>query len=84
VDLKTLLRASIPRGDLVQIGRYLLDAKRAPDTYRDEFSTVLHELGLEFEQGGNRDSASLAYRIGLHFYPDHKELGSALAALDST
>ena len=84
VDLKTLLRTSIPRGDLVQIGRYLLDAKRAPDTYTDEFSTVLLELGLEFEEEGDRDSASLAYRVGLHFYPDHKNLGSALAALDST
>ena len=83
VDLATLLRASIPRGDLVQIGRYLLDSKRAPDTYTDDFSTVLLELGNEFEETGDRDSASLAYQVGLYFYPEHEELGGAFAALSS-
>jgi hypothetical protein len=83
VDLKMLLRRAIPRGDMVQIGRYLLDSKRAPDTYADDFSTVLLELGIEFEQAGDTDSASLAYQIGLYFYPEHEELSSALAALDS-
>jgi hypothetical protein len=83
VDLKMLLRRAIPRGDLVQIGRYLLDSKRAPDTYTYDFSTVLLELGIEFEQAGDRDSASLAFQIGLYFYPEHEELSSALVALDS-
>jgi hypothetical protein len=83
VDLKMLLRNAIPRGDLMQIGRYLLDAKRAPDTYADDFSTVLLELGFEFEQAGEKDSASLAYQIGLYFYPQHEELSSALEALDA-
>jgi hypothetical protein len=83
VDLKMLLRRAIPRGDLVQIGRYLLDSKRAPDTYGDDFSTVLLELGIEFEQAGDKDSASLAYQVGLYFYPEHGKLSSALEALDS-
>ena len=83
VDLKVLLRRSIPRGDLVQIGRYLLDAKRAPDTYSEDVSAVLLELGIEFEQAGDKDSASLAYQVGLYFYPEHEELSSALEALDS-
>jgi hypothetical protein len=83
VDLKALLRRSIPRGDLVQIGRYLLDSKRAPDTYSEDFSAVLLELGIEFEQAGDKDSASLAFQVGLYFYPEHEELSSALAALDS-
>ena len=83
VDLEMLLRSAVPRGDLVQIGRYLLDSKMAPDTYADDFSTVLLELGIEFEQAGDRDSASLAYRIGLYFYPEHAKLSSALEALDS-
>jgi hypothetical protein len=83
VDLKLLLRTAIPRGDLVQIGRYLLDAKRAPDTYADDFSTVLLDLGTEFEQAGDRDSASLAYQLGLYFYPQHAKLSGALEALDA-
>ena len=82
VDLKMLLRGAIPRGDLVQIGRYLLDSKRAPDTYADDFSTVLLELGAEFEQAGDKDSASFAYQVGLYFYPEHGKLSSALEALD--
>ena len=83
VGLKALLRSSIPRGDLVQLGRYLLDSKRAPDTYSEDFSGVLIELGAEFEQADDQDSARLAYRLGLYFYPEHEELNSALAALDS-
>ena len=83
VDLKMLLRNAIPRGDLVQIGRYLLDSKRAPDTYAEDFSTVLLELGIEFERAGEKDSASLAYQVGLYFYPEHGELSSALEALDA-
>ena len=77
VDLTTLLREAIPRGDLVQIGRYLLDSKRAPDTYDHEFSTILLDLGNEFEQAGDRNSASLAFQVGLYFYPGHEELSGA-------
>jgi hypothetical protein len=84
IDLERLLRASIPRGDLVQVGRYLLDSRRAPDTFAYDFTAVLIELGAEFEQTGDRDSARLAYRLGLHFYPDHEGLSSALTALDSS
>lgn len=50
IDLKQLLRNSIPRGDLVQIGRYLLDSKWAPDTYANDSWDVLLELEIEFEQ----------------------------------
>ena len=83
VDLGMLLRGAVPRGDLVQIGRYLLDSKRAPDTYADDFSTVLLELGTEFEQAGDRESASLAYQLGLYFCPQHEELSSAFDALEA-
>ena len=83
IDLKQLLRTPLARGDLAQIGRYLLDARRAPDTYANDFSDILLELGAEFEQDGDKDSASFAYRVGLFFYPEHEELSSALAALDS-
>jgi hypothetical protein len=82
IDLKRLLRNAIPRGDLVQAGRYLLDSKRAPDTMANDFSELLVELGIEFEQAGDRDSARLAYRLGLYFYPEHEELGRALTELD--
>ena len=84
VELKALLRKAMPRADLVQIGRYLLDSKRAPDTYRRDFSPVLLELGLEYEQSGDRDSASLTYQVGLYFYPEHEELSKALAALEAS
>jgi len=83
VDLQALLRRAIPRRDLAQIGRYLLDSRTAPDTYADDFSIILLELGSEFEQAGDRDSASLAYQVGLYFYPGHEKLTSALAALGS-
>jgi hypothetical protein len=84
IDLKRLLRNSIPRGDLVQAGRYLLDSKRAPDTMDNDFSEDLLELGIEFEQTGDRDSARLAYRLGLYFYPEHEDLSRALMELDSS
>ena len=84
IDLKRLLRNSIPRGDLVQAGRYLLDSKLAPDTLANDFSELLVELGTEFEQSGDRDSARLAYRLGLYFYPEHEELNGALMELDSS
>jgi hypothetical protein len=83
VDLKSLLRNAVPRGDMIQIGRYLLDSRRAPDTYANDFSAVLLELGNEFEQAGDKDAASLAYQVGLFFYPEHEKLGSAHAALGS-
>jgi len=83
MDLKQLLRSPLARGDLAQIGRYLLDAKRAPDTYANDFSDLLLELGVEFEEAGDKDSASFAYRVGLFFYPEQEKLSAALAALDS-
>lgn len=84
VDLKKLLRTAIPRGDLVQIGRYLLDSKRAPDTYTNDFSDDLLEVGTGFEQTGDQDAARLAYRLGVYFYPECEALTEALSALDST
>ena len=83
VDLKRLLRNAIPRGDLVQIGRYLLDSQRAPDTYADDFSDRLLDLGAEFAQQDDRDSAILAYKVGLYFYPAHEKLTAALTALEA-
>ena len=83
IDLKQLLRPPLAHGDLAQVGRYLLDARRAPDTYANDFSDILLELGAEFEQDGDKDSASFAYRVGLFFYPENEELSSALALLDS-
>ena len=84
IDLKQLLRDPIARSDLAQIGRYLLDSKRAPDTYANEFWDVLLELGIEFEEKGDRDAARFSYRVGLFFYPEHEELTAALKALDSS
>ena len=83
VDLKMLQRNAIPRGDLVQIGRHLLDSKWAPDTHATDSSTVLLDLGAEFEQAGDRDAESLAYQIGLFFYPEHGRSSSALGALNA-
>jgi hypothetical protein len=84
VDLKKLLRNALPRGDLAQIGRYLLDSRRAPDTYSRDFSSVLLELGIEFEDRGEHDTARLAYEVGLYFYPEHEQLSRALATLDAS
>ena len=83
IDLKQLLRAPLARGDLAQIGRYLLDSKRAPDTYANDFSGLLLELGFEFEDMGDKETASYAYRVGLFFYPEQEDLSAALAALES-
>jgi len=84
IELKQLVRTAIRRGDMVQIGRYLLDAKRAPDTYAEDFLDLLLELGIEFEQEGSKDEASLAYQLGLYFYPESEELTTAFAALKSS
>lgn len=83
VDLKRLLRNAIPRGDLVQIGRYLLDSQRAPDTYDNDFSDQLLELGAEFEQQDDRDSAILVFKVGLYLYPAHEKLTEALQSLEA-
>jgi hypothetical protein len=84
IQLKQLVRTAILRGDMVQVGRYLLDAKRAPDTYAEDFPDMLLELGIEFEQEGERDAASLAYQVGLYFYPESEEMTAALTTLNSS
>ena len=73
------MSVSIPRQH-PSIG-YQLDAIDGINA--DDFSSVLLELGVEFEQAGDRDSASLVYQIGLYFYPEHEKLSSALEALNS-
>jgi hypothetical protein len=84
IQIKQLVRTAILRGDMVQVGRYLLDAKRAPDTYAQEFQDMLLELGIEFEQEGERDAASFAYQVGLYFYPESEEMTAALTTLNSS
>jgi hypothetical protein len=84
IQMKQLVRTAILRGDMVQVGRYLLDAKRAPDTYAEDFPDMLLELGIEFEQEGERDAASLAYQVGQYFYPESEEMTAALTTLNSS
>jgi len=84
VSLKTLLRAALARGDLQQVARHTLDCKLSPDTYDDDFSDILRVLGDEFLAAGQPGNASLAYRVGLYFYPDHEAFKTALEGLPST
>jgi hypothetical protein len=83
VSLKSLLRGAFGRGDMEQIARYTLERKLSADSYRDDFSTVLLELGHEFESTDQVETADLAYQVGLYFYPDHAGLKSALESLAS-
>lgn len=82
-DLKAVLRRAVPRDGRVQLGRYPLSSKAAPAKYADDYSTVLPEPGIEFEQAGDRDFAGLAYQVGLCFYPEHEGPSRAMMALDS-
>ncbi len=83
ISLKTLLRVSLQRGDLHQVGRYTLDSQRATDTFQIDFSDLLLELGAEFQEQNDVDSASFAYQVGLYFYPEHKKLLAALKDVES-
>ena len=78
IDLERLIRSALARGDLHQVGRYTLDSKRAPDTYGTDLSQLLLNLGNEYAAQDNTDAASLAYQVGLYFYPEHDELAAAL------
>jgi hypothetical protein len=49
ISLKTLLRVSLQRGDLHQVGRYTLDSQRATDTFQNDFWFLLLVLGAEFQ-----------------------------------
>jgi len=68
VSLKSLLRGAFGRGDMEQIARYTLEKKLSADSYRDDFSNVLLELGHEFESAHQVETADLAYQVGLYFY----------------
>ncbi len=83
VSLKALLRGALERGDMQQVARYTLDSKLSADSYQDDFSTVLLELGQEFESLDQIDIASLTYQVGLYFYRDHDDLKTALDDLPS-
>jgi len=83
VSLKTLLRGAFGRGDMQQIARYTLERKLSADSYRDDFSAVLLELGHDFESTDQVEIADLTYQVGLYFYPDHAGLKSALESLAS-
>lgn len=83
LSFKDLLREAIARGDMQQIGRYTLGSKWSADTYDDDFSQVLVELGSEFEVSAQLEAAELAYRVGLYFFPEHGGLDAALERLTS-
>ncbi len=84
INLKTLLRMALQRGDLHQIGRYTLDSQRATDTYQIDFSNSLLELGKEFEELNDKETASFTYRVGRYFYPENEQLVAALDGLESS
>jgi len=81
VSLKSLLRGALSRGDMQQIERHTLNSKLSADSYRNDFSALLLELGDEFEAADKIETADLTYQVGLYFYPDHKGLQSALESL---
>lgn len=81
VSLKELLRSALRRGDMTQIGRYTLDSKYSPQTFGTDFSEALLELGNDFAKSEEPETASLAYQIGLYFYPEHAALRTALGNL---
>jgi hypothetical protein len=77
VSLKDLLRRALARGDMQQVARYTLDRKLSEDSYREDFSAVLVQLGNEFESADQPDIADLAYQVGLYFFPEHEGLKMA-------
>lgn len=83
VSLKSLLRAAFERGDLQQVARYTLDSKLSPETYEYDFSSILLDLGKEFMSAGQHEKASLAFRVGLYYFPEHDALTGALESLPS-
>ena len=83
VRLETLMINALRRADQHQLARYTLDSKRAPDTYMIDFSSMLLEIGGQLKDDNDSDKASLAYRFGLYFYPEHEGLTAALAELGS-
>lgn len=58
-----------------------LDSRLSAETYEDDFSSILLELGDEFAASDQQDIAILAYPVGLYFFPGHENLESALEAL---
>ena len=60
------------------VKRTVVTSPHCNRTFREDYG----ELGAEFEQAGDKDSASFAYQVGLYFYPEHGKLSSALEALD--
>jgi hypothetical protein len=60
-----------------QVARYTLDRKLSEDSYREDFSAVLVQLGNEFESADQPDIADLAYQVGLYFFPEHEGLKMA-------
>lgn len=82
ISLESLLRSALARKDLHQVGRYTLDSKRSPGTYKTDFSDLLLTLGNDALASGDTDIASFAYQVGLYFYPQHAELRLALESLE--
>ncbi len=80
-SLKALLRNALKRGDIHQLSRYTLDARRSPDTYQSDFSDTLLDLGDEFRARHDMETAGLAYEVGLFFYPEDEGLKAALGSL---
>ncbi|MDX2413499.1 MAG: hypothetical protein QNK34_16215 [Woeseiaceae bacterium] len=83
ISLKTLLRVSLQRGDRHQVSRYTLVSQRATDTFQIDFPDLLLELGAEFQEQNDVDSASFNYQVGLYFYPEHEKLLAALKGVES-
>jgi hypothetical protein len=77
-----LVGEALKRDDHYQVARYLLLARASPQTYADDFSEDLLELGRRFEAEARPDLASFAYRYGLAFFPDDEALTKSLASLD--
>jgi hypothetical protein len=83
ISLKALLRGALEQSDMQRVARYTLGSKLSADSYRDDFSNVLLELGNEFEAAEEPRTANLTYQVGRYFYPDHEGLRSALENLAS-
>lgn len=81
--LISLLRPAFYPLNLQKIVRYMALSIRSPDSFQADKAPVILQLGREFSSRGERQNASIAYQVGLYFYPDHPELVSAFEALDA-
>jgi len=83
VSLKALLRGALADSDMQRVARFTLESKLSADSYRDDFSSLLLELGKEFETTNQLETADLTYQVGRYFYPGHEGLKAALEGLAS-